>query len=291
MLKGSIVVACYSRPESFEKLVKSIYGNYGIGLIEKVFLVQESKWDLNEILEKWRDRNTSIVNIPPFGDTPLTNINFNRWHSQVIAFDFMKCDWSLLVEEDIELNENSITFVNGVMGRHMAQKDFRGINLGSYESSGPLGQYSVLNQGIHGQASAIPRLTWQRIKQNVSATDLQKYAYDWLVEPIIRSGYVVVSNRSLFLDHGWSMPTHAPTDPNDPHYLKLRRSFLTSSEKLNDEEIVQNQISHTWFGTRNYAQSFTTRLFRKVRNLWNFSKFRLRVHRLSVDSIIKRVKK
>jgi hypothetical protein len=284
-MRGSVVVSCYSRPEAFEKLVASIYSNYGVNELKKIFLVQDSREDLNTIIETYQDKETLIINAPAFADSPLANINFNRFHSQVIAFDILRSDWSLIIEEDVELNTNVIFFVQEIMKSFMSDKYFRGINLGSYELEGDLGDYSIVNQGIHGQASAIPRRTWSEIKKKVSHANLYKDAYDWIVEPIFRNGFVVVPNRSLFLDHGWVFPTHAPSDSSAPHYLKLESSYRQSNSRLMKSKISQKQITHTWFGTQTYRDSPFFLLLIRVKNLWIYSQMRKSLHRVYASKI------
>ena len=246
--------------------------------MNKIFLVQKSGVNLTEIIDKRKDKKTTVIEIPPASNSALVNINMNRWNSQIIAFDLMQSDWSLVLEEDIQLSLQAISFVTHLMNLYFYEEDFRGINLGSYETSGSIGEYSLVNQGLHGQGSALTSKTWKQIKNQVRPIDLGKYAYDWLVEPVYRDGFVLVPNRSLFIDHGWSMPTHAPRDPSAPHYQKLTSSFIESTECLNATSIRHIQIQHTWFGTKDYVDGLLRKNYLRIANLWNYSKIKYRFH-------------
>lgn len=190
----------------------------------------------------------------------------------------MQSDWSLVVEEDVQLSIQAITFVKHLMNLFFEEERFRGINLGSYETSGLPGEFSVVSQGLHGQASALTSKTWKKIKKRVNKKDLEKHAYDWLVEPIYREGFVLVPNRSFFIDHGWSMPTHAPSNPQAPHYQKLAASFIDSKDSLGPNSIRWKQIQHTWFGTNDVIEGSLRRGLLRIRNLWVYSKWRLKAH-------------
>ena len=252
--------------------------------MNKIFLVQKSGVNLTEIIDKRKDKKTTVIEIPPASNSALVNINMNRWNSQIIAFDLMQSDWSLVLEEDIQLSLQAISFVTHLMNLYFYDEDFRGINLGSYETSGSIGEYSLVNQGLHGQGSALTSKTWKQIKNQVRPIDLGKYAYDWLVEPVYRDGFVLVPNRSLFIDHGWSMPTHAPSDPKAPHYEKLAASFVDSGSALVPESISHNQIQHTWYGTKEISSGYLKRKFSSIANSWRYSKFRLRAHEILRNS-------
>jgi hypothetical protein len=279
-LRGAIVVSTYSRPLEFQILVKTIFENSGHERLEKIFLVQDSNQELINIIESARDSRTSIFSIPAPSAVPLVNINLNRWNSQVIAFDIFQCDWVIALEEDVEIDKDTVTFVSAVFARFCDNKHFRAINLGSYEVGARRGQYSILNQGLHGQASAIPKATWEKIKSKIDMSDLNSLAYDWLVEPIVRSGFVIVPNSSYFKDNGWSKPTHAPNDPNDVHYLNLNNSY-TSKDSTGPSDILHIQVEHEWPNSKVFQYSDFFRYLVILSNLWKFSRFRLWLHRRS----------
>ena len=229
------------------------------------------------ILSSFLDESTSVFNFDALENTPLANININRWNVQRTSFELLNSDWVLVLEEDAEIHKHSLCFASKIMKEFFGNPNFRGINLGSYEIEGNAGDFSVVSQGLHGQASVLPSSTWKSILRKVKVNDLKQFAYDWLVEKFFRNGFVVVPNRSMFKDNGWENPTHSPRDPDDVHYRKLNLSFLTDSK----EECIQInhvQIQHSWPNSEVVPNNFVNRCRSFLLNQWKFSKLRRRFH-------------
>lgn len=278
-LVGGLVVSAYSRPKAFRLLVKSIFACDGVEHLHKIFLIQDGNPSLIQIIEEFRDLNTTIIPSPAPSEVPLININLNRWHSQLIAFEVFKCDWVIALEEDAEIDSDTFSFVSKAFTARFHDRNFRCVNLGSYELGGVLGEFSIVNQGLNGQASAISRMTWDFIFSNVSRKELTLYAYDWLVEPIIRSGYAIVPNSSYVKDNGWENTTHAPTNPNSNHYMALSASF--ESKIRSTYSILNNvNINHSWPNTYILENFRKPKIKSQILNIWKFSYLRLYLHRM-----------
>ena len=278
-LRGCIVVSCYSRPDAFRTLLRSIYAQRDSDTIHKIFYIQKSSHDLLTLIEEWEDKNRSLIVIEAESDSPLENINLNRWKSQVIAFDIMKFDWALIVEEDVELHPSAVAFVTKIMDSFFSNSRFVGCNLGSYEIEGVHGDYSILTAGLHGQASALPRSTWLKIKKRVNTKKLATYAYDWLVEPVHRDGFTITTNRSMFIDNGWFSSTHAPRNPNDIHYERLKLSYGEVSKSVSSFSPLHKNIPHSWPKTYPQKKSLYQYKFQSIKHLWEFSILRVLFHK------------
>jgi hypothetical protein len=135
----------------------------------------------------------------------------------------------LAVEDDIELGTDAIRFVSEMFQVHQKKVLFRGVNLGSFELEGQvsLEGFSRLSYGLHGQAAAISKRTWRHFSPKKLIKNARTTPLDSAMENFLKMGYMVTPNRSRYLDNGWN-GTHAPKDPNDSYFKKLRKSWVGS---------------------------------------------------------------
>ena len=163
-----------------------------------------------------------------------------------LCFKILKCDWVLAIEDDVELGFDSVTFVSTLFLEYKSRLGFRGINLGSYEQGKEVGthEYSLLSYGLHGQAAAITKKTWSHFDSNQLLSNASTKPLDSAMETYLKTGFMVTPNRSRYADNGWN-GTHAPKNPDDPYYQKLRGSWI-GPNPFPVSKYRLNQINHSW---------------------------------------------
>lgn len=226
MSKGLINLATYSRPELLEKCLHSIAGAKNSKNYPKLIVLQRGNPDVLSLVYNFADNNTQIMEVDGESRSPLQNINFNRWLSWKVGFDELGYDWILSVEEDIVLHADSLLFIEYIYAQYLNNKRFRGINLGSKLSdSSYLGTFSELRYGLHGCGAVITNKTWNMFSRLHVGNKLDSDPLDSLIEPILKTGFMVTPNLSFIEDFGWHKGTHTSPNSNDPHYVEVRNSF------------------------------------------------------------------
>jgi hypothetical protein len=273
--QGAILLATYSRPDELEKCLKSLTNQ--LARVEPVIVVifQRGNIQVQRVLEKFRQDIHYLFETDALGTSPLENINFNRILGYELCFEYLKFDWVLAVEEDIVISNDSFEFCNEAMTKYWKHPLFRGVNLGSFEKMNVVNKhtYSLISYGMHGQASAITKFTWDRLPKDRLRKSSSNDGFDGQVENFLKIGFFVTPNSSRYLDYGWN-GTHASQDKRDNYYQLLRESWAGDVSVLPDN-YLHMQVTHNWradalkFGfqsvTTSIVKNFLINLKRKLR--------------------------
>lgn len=179
--------------------------------------------------------------------TTLSNINFNRIIGMRIAFEDLKADFVLGIEEDSMISNDSLVFIQSVYQKYKKSYKFRGVNLGSLESRAynNLSGYTRLRYGLQGQAGGLTKNSWKTCKKLLSRFDDDKVGWDSAIEYYLKTGYMVTPNVSRMNDLGWNSGTHAPSNPDHSHYRLLRENWLDDlCREVNSYQEIP--IVHSW---------------------------------------------
>jgi hypothetical protein len=154
-------------------------------------------------------------------------------------------------------------------------RSFRGVNLGSFEPNSIENRYSysLLRYGLHGQAGAITKKTWDHFQLSYLQRDICTIGWDSKIESYLKTGFLVTPNASRLLDRGFG-GTHQSTDPNSPYFANQRSSWVGAGflPILNFE---RKNLIHTWRkDARNFRkyESFAYRA-KDIKFLYNIFKF------------------
>jgi hypothetical protein len=258
--QGAVLVVAFDRAGELRKCLSSVVMQTGLDCPLIVFH-QIGNQSVKEVIEEYGSEIHKLVSFTHMGETPLENININRILGYEYCFRILKVKWVLAVEDDIELGADAVKFVSEIMHSHRKRISFRGVNLGSFEIEGyaSLDGYSRLSYGLHGQASAITQRTWKHFRRKNLIEKANRKPLDSAMEFYLKLGYMVTPNRSRYLDNGWN-GTHAPKNPNDTYFKKLRRSWV-GSEPFFVNRYRHQQIAHSW---RADCRTFTLTSFFRV---------------------------
>jgi len=224
----SIVISCFSRAELLDICLKAVTTAENFDQFNLIVLHQKGHPAVLEILEKYEAEIDFRLVINSQLTTPLENINWNRLTTYRFSFDVLQSEFTLGIEEDVEISKDALTFLIDTHNRYRKSRKYRGANLGSVALNGSSKAYNLMRYGLHGQAGTITRKTWNALPIKIIEGRLRKFPLDAMFEAYLKTGFMVTPVRSKYIDRGWG-GTHAPKDPDDSHYKMLQDSFQNES--------------------------------------------------------------
>ena len=206
--------------------MESIYSADHSSSVRKLITYQSGYSEVSKIILKYEDALTSVLRVDGLGRTKLQNINFNYWNGFTVAFGTYKADWVLCVEEDSILSSDVFSFIDDIYGRYKKERFFRGINLGSLEvDTALIGSYSLQRYGFHGQSGVITKRSWNTLNRIGVGRKIKEFPFDSATEKYWKTGYMITPNLSKSLNFGWIDGTHVSSNPNQEHFLEMRKSW------------------------------------------------------------------
>jgi hypothetical protein len=244
--RGAILVNTFSRAESLKKCLESIQkANKDFSF--PVFIVLQNGYpEVKEVLKAQEHAIKKIVEVEGGNRTPLENINWNRYLGYEILFDDEKFDWVIAIEEDVAIAPDALKFATQIVDRYSQDPSFKGINFGSREPFNLKNSntYSLLRYGLHGQASLLPKSSWNKFPHKRMKRKFSTHGFDSLIEFNLKMGFMVTPNLSRSLDMGWD-GTHVPSDSSDPYFVEMAASYV-GDRIPNFEAYELHSINHQW---------------------------------------------
>jgi hypothetical protein len=262
-----------------------------IASYNKIFVLQLGNKEVEALIHQYADPKTDIIEMDGSLRNPLQNMNLNRWTALKTAFDNYACDWVLSVEEDIEVARETLLFIEEVYARFNHDQYFRGINLGSSLDLPKLvSTYSLQRFGVHGCGTVMTKDTWNRIKRWRIERTLNDFALDGAIEGIMKTGFMVTPNVTLYLDNGWDAGTHTKGTGQEPFYVLNRKSWHTRVDNFanhfelfetvipwREDCIPYRETDNSYFQFRAIiSRLFHTKFFKWNQQKWRASKKRIK---------------
>lgn len=244
---GIINLQTYSRPSIVELCLNSLSSMTNSLHYTKLIVLQIGNKEVEKLVEDFRKANqdTVIIKVDGIDKSPLQNMNFNRWIAWEKGFGEFGADWMLSVEEDIVIHPSTLLSIESIIEKHLNNPNFKGINLGSKLRDPSLAcTYSKLRFGLHGCAAVITSNTWKEICKLGIQRKIDRFPLDAAIEHILKSGYMVTPNLSMYLDYGWFQGTHTNPDPSDTHYQLVKESFESNQRACS--AYSHRQVEHAW---------------------------------------------
>jgi hypothetical protein len=196
------------------------------------------------IFSKYTDLISSITKIASNNRDIENLINSNRilaWEQSLLTHNH---DYVICLEDDVEISPDFFMFTEQVLIQNAQDKDFMGINYGSFEKNLSNGSYSKIRYGIHGPASLISHKALVNFQIRTLKKLKGKIAWDSWVEPIAKIGFMATSNIAKYNDNGVN-GTHTSSSRDDVYFTKLEESFRVGLENPIEEVVLRNAI-HSW---------------------------------------------
>jgi hypothetical protein len=254
-MKKSVVIFANSRSELLISCIESVLNSHGSESWKKIIVLQLGYQDVENVVTKYEQHFDLILRLKKQFEITLGNINQNRIIGTSLCFDLLDSDVVLGIEEDTTIGYDSLHFINQMCEHYNSDKAFRGVNLGSFEPNTEENRYtySILRYGLHGQAGALTRKTWERFSVPELLEDICDIGWDSRIESYLKTGFLATPNSSRLLDQGWG-GTHQPTDPNSPYFANQRSSWV-GTDPLPIHQFTRKNIVHSWRkDARNYKK-------------------------------------
>lgn len=245
-LQKCVFILANSRAELLEDCINSVLNAYESSSWKKVIILQLGYPDVEQVVNDYSLHFDIVLKINKQYEKTLANINLNRIIGTSICFDSLASDVVLGIEEDTMISYDALYFVNQMCRKFKTSKSFRGVNLGSFESNSLENRYSysLLRYGLHGQAGALTRETWNHFNLRELQKDICTIGWDSKIESYLKTGFLVTPNASRLLDRGFG-GTHQSKDPNSSYFANQRISWVGSAP-IPIQDFVRKEINHSW---------------------------------------------
>lgn len=246
LMKKAIVVFAFARAQLLRDCIQSILSADGSQNWLKVLVLQVGHAEVEEVVREFEANFDLVLRLKAQHQTALGNINQNRITGTSICFDLLGSDIVLGIEEDTMIGYDALCFIDQMVERYHSNKAFRGINLGSLEpkTEENFYSYSLLRFGLHGQAGALTRKTWEKFSPKELLGDISREGWDSKIEYQLKTGFMATPNASRFLDRGWA-GTHAPSDSMHPYFEKQRLSWV-GRDPITSSKFLRMDVRHSW---------------------------------------------
>jgi len=233
----SVVIFCHNRSELLEQSILSVlnandFNNWNFIVVQQIF-----NSEVDKVLNKYDKEIDLLLRFPDIGHGVLGNINYGRLIGTSCAFELFASDLVLGIEEDTQISNDALTFIQHQYNLRFEDSNFRGINLCSYipYSFENRDSYSLLRFGISGQAGALTSKTWKKFSLSELLKDIGNDEWASRMEPLLKTGYMVHPNNSRLFDQGWagySSPFSKETDESfSRQHLSWVNQYVTDSAK------------------------------------------------------------
>ena len=241
---NAIAVVAHSRADLLKECIQSILNADKQQLFKKVLVIQSGHTDVAKVVQHYEHVFDVVIKVPGQMSSVIQNISFNRYLAMNVCFEILQAESVLNLEEDVVISSDTLNLILFSQKRYTRNKRFRGVNLGSLESSEYIrpDSYSKLRFGVHGPAFMITKRTWRKSGLTFLKKSGFNQLYDGYLEPFIKSGFMITPNLSRFLDKGVG-GTHTPKSPKDPYFEGMARSF---NQNQFAEQFTHFDIHHSW---------------------------------------------
>ena len=234
--RGVILVLAYARSDLLNELFESIKQLTDVEKVSIVVVRQIGVDSVGITLNKWQELIEVLVETDGSAGTAAENISKNRLAGYAVSFDSLGADWVLAVEDDVLLASDTVLFTKRMFEKYQSHRNFRAINLGSRLKKSELGQstYCLTRFGVVGQASVLPRATWQKMQRMGIIEVARSGHWDSAMEAFVKTGFCVAPNNSRYIDRGWVDATHMSSNPEENYYKEIAASFNQLNESSNN---------------------------------------------------------
>jgi len=246
-MKTVIVLTTFNRPQTLAKCLNSLKKSYLKDQFELLVVRQVGNKKTEQIIKKIKwIRCSEMTVIKPLEWSVKRAINHNIRSGISYAFDKKNADAVIVLEDDILVGHDFLYFCKEILKKYENDFNFRAVNGFSNEKfdSSKMSLYGKYIYGV-GKGWGINRKIWQQYLKN-SWTGMEEEHFDYLIEPIIKKGFVVMPYNSRTCDVGWENSSHTSSDQNDPYYQKLFNSWVKDRPFKIKSYQYQNKYKYRW---------------------------------------------
>lgn len=246
-LFGSVLLITHKRTKQLLTVIGSLEESWIDSYIELLVVIHESEPRVKEIVDSIKFKPPKILNVVRNEiSTPQEAISRNIFEGLSNAFLNSKIDYVTVLEDDIMVRKDFLSFNASIMAIESGQEKFKGINGFSGAKYNPEADllYSRFRYGF-GWGWTVTRKTWNEIKK-VWASDFESH-WDSLVEPYIRRGFVVMGHNSRILNLGFdAFATHTVDGGAQEENLNNSFENPVSINYQSDSELKYSKFNLNW---------------------------------------------
>jgi hypothetical protein len=241
-LNGIVCIVCFNRLEELKRSVESV--QKANVLNQRIIVVcQRGNPDVEKYVNALNENEfIKIFTAERVSESVKSIINRNVHRAFEEAFS-RKADYVVLIEDDIEIHNSFLKFVDSVQKIYLDDSKFRAVNGFCASPAIPqvLNGYGKFRFGV-GWGWSINSKTWKKLKSNWNGSEDSHW--DGLIEPYMRTGFVIMPNTSLIRNHG--LNGEGSNSAEDPILAKaIDQSFKINNNFL-DKEWTFNQLDVQW---------------------------------------------
>lgn len=244
--KKIILLLVYNRPDKTEKVVSNLKKVHRVEECELVVVRQDGNEEVKEIIDSidWITTH-HIVTKYDNDKTVKYKINQNMRLGISKSFEEFFADYILIIEDDLLLGFDIIDFCDVVHSKYYNKRKFRAINAFSGEEYNEKLKFSYgkFRYGV-GKGWSINKKLWKRLKKKWKSNINQHF--DHLIEPWIRTGYVIMPYCSRSYDIGWGVGYHTPESEHDEYYTKMKKSWVKDEDFSIKDYDFSNNLEYHW---------------------------------------------
>lgn len=269
---SSIIVICHRRTSHLERVLEALSGCNSIEKFHVVFVVQDPIESVLQIIREFPYFHSILTTHSSEHQSTAQSINGNVFSGLAHCFNDLKSKFVVVLEDDIVLSRDALDFFEFVVDSQSQYSNFRGVN-GFSETVAPLIASKSLvrvNHGL-GWGWAITHKTYSELSKFWSGKEDNHW--DFIVEPYIRTGFVVNPVQSRVLNIGFDeSATHTSGD------MVLGESIQTSffsNNIVSGEQFKIIDSDFLWQGNNiSYSQQSQQYLIRRWLIFFTFFVFR-----------------
>lgn len=244
--KKAIVLILFRRYEKTIEVLTNLREMKKIEEFELIVVRQEGCDRVKKIVDSidWI-RNTHYVTKYSEERSTKYKINQNVRLGLSKAFEAHDCDYAVLVEDDVVLGYDFLEFCDHMHNKYACDKSFRAINAFSKEPylESRLFDYGMFRFGV-GYGWSINQKAWRSLRK--FWPENRDCHFDALIEPWVRTGFVIMPYCSRCKNIGWGDGQHTPTDMNHEFYQTLLKSFVGSNSFPIKEYNFIDNMKYVW---------------------------------------------
>ena len=227
----TIVVLAHRRADHLFQVVESLRAASGFSR-HRVLGIVDGEWpDSTKVLREGLDPQL-LIRVRHEGHLhPRNRIARNLQIGLDLAFNHFSSPYCIVLEDDIVVSDDFLDFVAAVHAKHAKNPLFRAVNGFSKVSpkAGALpSDYVRLNYGV-GWGWALPRRSYRQVQKLLARCG--DFHWDGLVEPFMRTGYVVNPLRSRVINIGFDgSGAHTGSEEHQNTGRQMASSLLGPSE-------------------------------------------------------------
>lgn len=250
-ISKSILILCHRRTTHLETVLAALESCAGATDFTIVFVIQDPTEPVLQVIRKFSLASRLLEIDGSIYNSSAQAINGNLFSGLDFCFNQLKTSFVVVLEDDIVLSKDALLYFDAVIGLEGNRPAFRGVNAFSETIPPPFLENSFVRTSYGlGWGWAINSKLYSKIVKFWLGTEDNHW--DFILEPYLRTGYVVNPLRSRVLNIGFDeSATH--TSGNKDLGIRMLNSFSSASGD-SSQPISEANFDYYWMGRKiNYS--------------------------------------